>query len=392
LYNRPSKDFTNAAGKHEFVKAWDPMIKKIGSMTREQPDINRLEPEMRALYIQFLDSLYMKRALKNFELLLAEKSGDKFLRNDGTVNWYHEFIPLLTILEMGRRGKNNGGMNLQDLDAYGGLEVLICTHLRHDSVEDFTVPENLHKEQHDIGRVLAKNDDALMMMEEAKAHVIIGNIDLMSQKPKIDAHGSIMRDHDGKPVKEDVRTYTRRMLVSDAANPAVFMCKQGDICHNLATLFGASKFTDEKRRSRCDKVEDMYGPRYGFADNAAQKWPEFRRAINTLDSLMGFMLYPHFRYLENVDLHYKEPFDSPVGIERYIHRVLKINLPEAVNPAHIFLKRLVSSVDPDDHEKIERLQNYLDKVLLPVLEPHKDRFSYMFKPPSRAGSFPALAL
>jgi hypothetical protein len=43
------------------------------------------------------------------------------------------------------------------------------------------------------------------------------------------------------------------------------------------------------------------------------------------------------------------------------------------------MKDVMKSVDPEqDPEKYARLQNFLTKVVMPPLEPYKDKFTYLF--------------
>lgn len=361
------------AKRTPFAYAFEQLVKEIKTLTRTDSNIDHFEPEFRAAFRKFLTDLDMPLALKNFDALLAEKSGQKFYRADGTVNWYHEFLPLLEMMELAKRGHKYGGFDLKELDPYGGLEVLICTHLRHDSVEDFTSKEAMIKEQIGFIDEICRDNRAYdKSTANQMANQMVINVDLMSQQ--------WVRQEDGTLKKEDVRIYTHRMVNSEHANPIVFMCKQADINHNFATLFGASKFTPERRAKRCDEREDMYGPRYGFAGKAMEKWKPFASAINALDSMMGFMLYPHFRYLESVDLFYKDSFDYSVGTERYNRRVVNVQLPEVVNLAHIFLKRINSSVSEQEYpEKFVRLQNFMENIIKPTLLPHKDKFPYLFQ-------------
>jgi hypothetical protein len=371
-----------------FAYAFDHMIKEIRHLSRGTDSIDQFEPEIRATFTKFLTDLNMPLALKNFEALLQEKSGKKFLRNDGTINWYHELIPLIEMMELARRGRKNGGFDLKDLEPYGGLEVLLCTHLRHDSVEDFikTNLDMVAQQMTFVNEICEGKSAAFTENMHAKALFTMVNIDLMSQK--------VTELPDGTKVKEDVREYISRLVNSKEANPIVFMCKQADINHNFATLF-APKFTADRRLKRCNEREDMYGPRYGFADLAFRKWPEFAVGMNALDSMMGFMLYPHFRYLESVDLFYKDSSEFPVGIERYLRRVMNVHLPAVINPACIFLKRMMSSIDPDaEPEKFERLRHFLQKVIMPPLEPYKERFPFLFENPvyNTPAAAPAVAM
>lgn len=360
------------AKKTPFAYAFNQLTREIRDLTAHGENINDLEPQMRGAFQKFLSDLDLPLAQKNFEALLREKSGDKFKRNDGTVNWYHEFLPILQMLELGQRGRKKGGFDIADLEPYGGLDVLLSTHLRHDSEEDFKSNLAMITEQQSfVDDIFKDGKDRDYAKLDRQALQILINITLISQKRVIQP--------DGTRGKEDVLQYSSRMVYSEDANPIVFMCKQADICNNFATMLGAPKFDAEKRHNRCNAREDMYGPRYGFADAAMNKWPKFANAINSLDSMMGFMLYPHFRYLESVDLYDKKPSDLPIGIVyRYLPRVTYVNLPKAVHPAHIFLGRMMTSVSPhEEPEKFERLKKFILDVIRPTLMPKKETFPYL---------------
>ncbi len=374
--------------------AYDDLLRDVKFLTNDLDDyhnvlaLNDREEALQASFKNFLHKLEMPLALKNFDALLLEKKNNKFVRNDGSINWFHEFIPLVMVMNLFRLGPKNGGADLRDLDQYGGLECLIVSHLRHDSVEDFTSNDAMIEEQFKfINEIRAINPSYNVGKARETANQSIVNIDLMTQKKEEQADGSFE--------KEDVVLYTYRMVSSEDANPIVFMLKQADVIHNFATLFGAEKFSPERRLKRCNEREDMYGPRYDFTDAAKEKWKPFRRAINSLDGMMGIMLYPHFRYLQDVDLHYKRPYGIPVGMPRYMHGALNFKLPEIINPLHIFMKRLAKSVDHTvEPEKYERLQGFMDKVIIPNLEKYPERFQYLFRKDAHkpASSFKPVAM
>ncbi|PZO85427.1 MAG: hypothetical protein DI626_07415 [Micavibrio aeruginosavorus] len=385
MNSRPSQQFPQAAQpvtrrRAPFSVAFEDMLRDVKFITMGLDDhanptaLNSREAALQTCFKNFLQKMNMPLAIKNFDALLEEKSGKDFLRGDGTINWLHEFIPLVMVMSLLKQGYNKGGFDLAELEPYGGLECMIISHLRHDSIEDFmSDKDDMMKEQMKfVGAIKAADPSYDTEKAEQIALQSIINIDLMTQKKELQSDGSYE--------KEDVVLYTYRMVSSEQANPIVFMLKQADVIHNFATLFGARKFSAERRLKRCNEREDMYGPRYDFTDAAKEKWKPFRRAISSLDGMMGVMLYPHFRYLQNVDLHYKKSYDIPVGIPRYIHGALNFKLPEIINPLHIFMKRLSQSVKPsEDAEKYGRLQNFMSEVMLPHLKNHSDRFSYLFK-------------
>ncbi len=354
-----------------FNKAFDRLVNAIKQETKNGRSLDQAEPEIRQAFIRFMRSQDYRLAEKNFEELMKEKSGDKFYRNSGTVSWYHEFLPILTVMSLVR----SGTIPMKEMDKYGGLETAICTHLRHDSVED----QPRYANNKDVFVV-----DLIIMLQDLKAadpnyndlkgrrqaEQIAINIDLMSQKK--------INGPDGTRVKEDVLDYTERMVESPKTNPIVFILKQGDAIHNFATLW-APKFTPDRRLKRCDEREDMYGPRHGFPDTAMDKWPGFAKGIKVMDDMMGLMLYTHFRYLESVDRHYKSPRDNPIGIGRYVNGAMSVKLPPVVNMVHIFMDNLIHSVDRnEDPEKHGRLQHFIEKNVKPRLERHMGEFPYLF--------------
>lgn len=326
-------------------------------------------------FFLFLEANQFYLAQKNLEALLHEKSGNNFYRNDGTISWHHELIPILMVLALVQKGKKKGGLDLEDFEPYGGLEVAICTHLRHDSVEDHTKLHTINRQMHRMVReIKARKPNYNEANAHKKIDQIITNIDLMSQKTWYDEHTKTRQ-------KENIHVYTGRMVNAPQANPIVYLLKLCDGIHNLATLHGSPKFNDKTRLLRyCDEREDMYGPRYGFTGIACRKWPRFRRSLEILDSMMGTILYPHFRYLESVDLHYKVPSDFPVGIDRYLRKALSLPLPEEFNPVHIMMRRMISSVDRiQDPEKYERLKRFIERVIKPSLHEFEKEFPYLQK-------------
>ena len=364
---------TPAGQPATFDAAFDCLCDCLGKAAAKTDNLDKIEPEIRLAFKEFLRAMDMPLALKNFDSLLQEKSGEKFRRNDGTVNWYHEFIPLLMVMSLIRKGHEKNGIDLADIDQHGGLEVLICTHLRHDSVEDHKKSAQLKRELYRMeNEIVAQrpNYDRVKLSDQVRR--IRGNIGLMTQK--------IIHNPDGTSTKEDVRNYTARMLNSNQANPIVFILKQADIIVNFATMLGAPKFTPDRRLKRCNEREDMYGPRYGFADLALRRWPRYTPVIKTLDAMMGMMIYPQFRYLESVDLQYKTPSPHPVGIHRFLNKALGIPFPDQkLNPLHIFLNRMCVSVDPaKEPDKYGRLRQFLDRIIKPSLAARRECFPYLF--------------
>lgn len=375
-----------------FNQQYDTLFTTLRALSKKAKSLDDIEPEIRQAFKDFLIGMQYPMALKNFESLLHEKHGRNFRRLDGTVNWFHEFIPLMTHFAIFRMGNNKniinpedlaesddtgGGIDLEDLAESGGMEVFIASTLRHDSTEDHTKPMQFRRMQlrklNEVRREYPEYDaeDAGRAFVENMLH----NNRLISQQYTMGPKG--------EKIKEDVVEYSYRMVTDPRATPQVFIQKQGDINHNFSTFFGAPRFTAEKRLKRCNEREDMYGRRYGFTDIAIEKWPKFENGIKILDSIMGMQLYPHFRYLQKVDLHYKKPYDIPVGIKPYVQRALSLELPdEKFNMIHIGMRRMMASVNPvTEPEKYARLQEHIEKTIKPAIERYKDHFPYLFQRP-----------
>jgi hypothetical protein len=371
-----------------FNKAFDRLIREIECATaRKGLTLDLAEPDIRHSFKKFLRSQDYRFATKNFEKLLDEKSGKDFKRNDGTINWFHEFVPILTVMSLIR----DNTISMKAVDRYGGLETAICSHLRHDSVEDNPDYVNdkvaFRAEQlqmlHDIKQ---ENPSYLEDRGFEQLEQMLVNIGLITQRKHEAANGV--------RIKEDVEDYTERMVTSPVANPLVFMLKQVDGIHNFATMW-APKFAPERRLKRCNEREDMYGRRLGYVEEAKKNWPDFAKGIEILDDTMGMMLYVHFRYLESVDLHYKKPRNTPVGIGVYMPKAMSHFLPEEVDMKHIFVKNLMNSVDPmQAPEKYGRLQHFIEKNVQPPFEPYRQFFPYFFKnrDQGQAPSSPTVAM
>lgn len=366
-------DYRMPKALSKFDNAYDRLFLELRNICAQAANIDACEPQIRHAFLNFLEEMDCPLAIKNFSALLREKSGDKAKRNDGSIGWYHEFIPILTFMTLARMGRNSGGIDMDSLDSYGGLESAITTHLRHDSIEDHTSLKGFKNQQMAIlAEICDENSNYDRNEGLAKIQWILTNTNLMTQKVK--------KLPDGTKEKENVIEYTARMVDRKKGNPVVFMLKQLDIIHNFSTLLGAEKFTAEKRLKRCNEREDMYGGRHGFSDMAIYQWPEFAKGISVLDCMMASLLFPQFRYLANVDLHYKTPSNQPVGLYRFLGKALSVPYPdEQLSPIHESFKRMKASVDQNnDPEKYKRLTNFIDKVIKPSLLDYKSSFPYLF--------------
>ncbi len=352
------------------------LFNSLASMKTEEI-VNTLESEafVRETFRTFLKDSGLYLSLKNFDALLAEKSGEKFRRNDATVNWYHELSPILLLLDLARRGRKDGGFDIEDLEPYGGLEVLISTHLRHDSVEDFISKEQLRKDMLRMRReILKEHLDYDPVKSRKQVEQILTNVNFMTQLRAPGIEG-------GKPIKETALKYMNR-LVTKSDSPIPFMLKLADKAHNLAQLLFAPKFDAARRLKRCNETENQLAPREGNTDKAISRWRPFEPAIVRLDAMVGFILFPHFRWLEWVDKAYppeREISKNVVGTGRYMTKALSFfHVPEGLNPLHIattrFMKAAKAQTTP---EKIVAGKEFLEEIFYPAIEPHRQHFDYI---------------
>ena len=162
--------------------SYDVLLKTVESLGLRTDDLNSVEPELRQAFRKFLLDSRFFLAAKNFEALLEEKSGDNFYRNDRTVAWLHEFIPIMMLLSAVRKGQRGNGLDLADLEAAGGLEVAIAAHLRHDSIEDHIEKEDLLHQQFDmLEQISAEGHDDYANSRLIKVEKIVDCIDLITQ-------------------------------------------------------------------------------------------------------------------------------------------------------------------------------------------------------------------
>lgn len=385
------------------MQASGELFNTFEELSLQAESLDDVEAEAKRAYRSFLRDMGYPQAAKNFDALLHEKSGAKFRRDDGTINWLHEFIPITMMIMMARIGREAGGFDLEALDIHGGLESWIISHERHDSVEDATTQKKL------INEMERMNREILLLDPSLEAHVLdsqtrqsLLNIDFMTQKIvklnpidedyhgmrfyaqkhdgemiSVDPDGKIYERPDGDYAKEDVVIYTGRMVYDPESNPGVVLGKMLDTTHNFSTMF-SPKFTPAKRLKRCNEREDMWGSRNGFPEAAQKRWPEFAEAIKTMDAHLGWSLYHHFGLLQNVDRFHKNPYMFPVGITKYQDNMFRLKMPRLLDVRQDLVKNTMKFVDPEtDPLKYARLCKYMERRFIPALGEHKDKFPYL---------------
>jgi hypothetical protein len=391
VVNSTSAAFSAANDKIEpFASASDKLIATFKNINARYVHPDLAEREVKQAFLNFLREMNFPLAERNYAALLNEKSGRKSIRDDGTVNWYHELVPIVMLIEMGRLGKDAGGFDLKDIDAHGGLEVAICTHLRHDSIEDFTSKRKFVYELKRLVQDIVQSDpNADVEKLKNQYRQILINTNMMTQKKvkllpdtgdgsryyknkhgdliEVEANAKFYIENGLELVKEDVTDYTGEMVYGPQANPIVFLLKQLDVVHNFSTMF-SPKFSAERRLKRCNEREDMYGGRSAFPENAMQKWPEFANAIATADAHMATMLFTHFRLLQDVDLYYKKPNRFPIGLAKYRDNTFRLPMVEMFDTRHNLVNNLIrmSQTETDPARK-SRLVDFIENKFSPAL-------------------------
>lgn len=367
--------------------------------TEEQINTPEAEEDLKNKFRAFLIDCRFYSALQDFEDLVRFKSGKNAKRSDGTVNWYHEFIPIVNDLALIRAGKKNGGMDIEDLEAEGGLPVLISTKLNHDMIEDTPITKKKFLTRRRA--IVNKTASALSVSmpgyytEERKhkdlldARLTGRNVWLVSKKTvNVDQNGEPIVLASGKYSFRDLFTNTKEFftnLLNDRkANPIAFSTKLGDVSINLATLTNSKKHDTAKKKTFCNIYEDSCGPRQGLSADAIKKWPTYKNMIDFWDNTMGSVMYLEFSWLEYVEYAYpgevnKYQKGDPVsriyksGMGRYLDKSLSIPVPRFASALHTALDRKRKIAETDPQAKV-----WLERSIYPALADHKQHFPEIF--------------
>lgn len=342
----------------------------------------------------FLRAQGYLQAEEDFAQLLEEKSGKRQFRKDGiTPAFYHELEPILEILDLVRQDY----ITLDVLEEYGGLEVAICTHLRHDSIEDFAITfEDFAKSRSShidslanmVGHQPSVFEPGYAQKQRDMSNRIVENIRLMTRKvAEKNPDGSIKTDSSGKIVKRalfsSTTDYMQKMLnAKDTANPVPYLLKLGDGRNNLSSLLNVPGITPEARKKYCDERHEMYGPLQGMNEKAQRKWPEVAEAISILDTGMGIVMYMNYGVLHHVD-QFKGNHDDTIpemGLERYFEHAFKLTgLPRAFNSIYRQIDRMELRAQTEP-----RMRKFLGEAVYPCLGEHRN-----YKPENWAALKPA---
>ena len=319
-----------------------------------------------------------------FEDLLREKTGEHEFRADGkTPNWYHEFRECFYDLAQARAGHV-----LEDnVRKHGGLHAAVGIILRHDSWEDLgkdkiAIYSPLEKRIHAL-----PDDDGKIFELRQIASTVVDGVDLLTRKtPKLDDEGQYLRKPSGKLVKidrfgGDLNVYITRLLENPNTARAKFidsiegMMTRGGFNDNEEPIFSLETnitYTNERRGLFGRRETDL---------QAIEAFPEMKKAIKSLDSMLGILLVCQETVNDfKANLNNKPENAKPIRIGNYTHAAKRgfRHIPSCFHPVTIFLERLedVAKTEGDNHTRM-----LLDKVLYPSLQGHF-KMPYNFVEPS----------
>lgn len=373
----------------------------------DEAEINtpETEKELAQKFRNFLEACHYYPALKDFDDLLKFKSDERKYRSDGTINWYHEFLPIVNELCLILAGKKNGGYDLSDLETEGGLSVKLSTIINHDNLEDRPITKkkfakiqrtHVKKIHRDFSEVYP-NFFTLEHLENSlhQAALITRNVWTVTKKsvntnengnPKYLADGKLSR----KELFPSVRAFINNIVRGKNANPVSYAAKLADVTFNIATLTNSEKHSTQKKLEFCNNYEDLCGSRMKLTRTAIEKWTNhaddenYTNALDFWDNAMGSVLYLEFSWLEFVEYSGKsvegkyQPGTSldeiyPWGIDIYLDKYLSIPKPRFASPLHIALdrKRKIAETNPQARACLER-------SVFTSLERHKEHFPEIF--------------
>ncbi len=205
--------------RHRTISAHIDAFLKSLSHFKTEDDINTHNAEkfIKRKFINFLDACEYRMAKTDFEELLTELSGKNRRRDDGTISWYHQLSPIINILSM----IQSGIIKLSDLDTQGGLEILMRTHLRHDTFEDFGVTfEQFAQRQAELIKKNARylKDFSLrktfLISEGTRANRLLSNLKLMTKAvAETDEDGQVIKGRDRKIKNENYSKEIRIIFI-----------------------------------------------------------------------------------------------------------------------------------------------------------------------------------
>ena len=124
-------------------------------------------------------------------------------------------------------------------------------------------------------------------------------------------------------------------------------------------MLGAPKFDAPKRYKYAKERQEAYGGDDALPERAKLEWPDFTKAIEIADELMGGVLFANLNYSKYVDREniYASPeerddfitknkmTDDQVkisGIIKYLPTILSLKLPRGFNPFYTVLDTIES--------------------------------------------------
>lgn len=425
MKEHPRTGFANAAQPAPRSAEWGRIRTSAQNLIEQLKNIDTEDkantPEAKSYIIQAVKSFFIKchfyPAEADFDLLIKFKSGENERRSDGTYNIYHEIIPMINVLALVAQDAENGGIDLATLEKEGGLGVKLQTIINHDVIEDQPISEKKFQSMQQertrkIIEILAKKGPPSYADEERKkwemrnANLVARNVWVVSKKTvDTDANDQPIYLASGKLSRtsrfDTMEDFLREMIHGPDANIISLSTKLLDIAHNTATFTGSKKHTPEKILRWCNSIENLYGAREALTDEAKEKWPEHKREIEYLDSLVGSVLYLQFGRLEyvlnayeKIEGRYQEG-DRPDKIRkagighRYLDRVCSVQIPRFASIFHVALdrERKLAETDP-------QVRAWLERSIYPSLVKHKEHFPEIFmgpkawRPPENSGKTP----
>lgn len=346
LFNGSVNDNISPAQKtRRLYRAIDRLFSNVHFATEQESIQPQNVEKTREAFFEFLDEMNWPLGRVCFEELLKEKTGEFAFRADGKVpNWYHEIRQCFYALSMVRAGL----IKEKDLEAYGGLEALIGTILRHDSWED------LGKDRMSVyipmeRRLYRLQDQGVIMNGQLdfyrnRSVFIVNGMDLLTRKiPEVDEEGFYVRKPNGKVKKNDrfdgqLNLYYDQILKL----PQTALSKFFDGIEGMSTRVGVQSYSVQDDRIYTAERRGIYGRR-ALDIQAIQYYPFLKPAIRAADGMLGTLLVGVETLNDyNKDGGQNPKFAKPIRIEQYGSLPSKgfHALPPAFDPICIFMERM----------------------------------------------------
>lgn len=378
MTEQPKLPFERIDDRSTLVRAINSLFAKINFETEAETLTSRNINQTELAFREFLEQMDWKLGKVSFNELMDEKSGDFSLRDDGvTPSWYHEFSEIMVFLALVKSGKIS-----EDVLSSNGAEVIVSSFLRHDSWEDhgktphdiYTELENDLYEELDVFGPSEENEHETRKRAAAVSDVVnlatrkvpvrgIDYFELHGKAPEhgIDDHGFVLKAN-GRRLKVDrydgdLNSYHKKQI----QHPYAAIVKMVDsICGLDSRIMpdyldrkddDDAKFSTENNIKYARERRAHYS-NYPYAKEAINQNPQFRKAFETLDAMLGISV----RTLETVNHYFhKDTTDNP-------YRARPIDIDDWVDPARDVLEVLPAGWRPDTL-MLERLEHIAEQEL-----------------------------